>query len=192
MKKGCELCSLAARIYCDSDEASLCWDCDEKVHCANFLVAKHSRSLLCHVCQSPTPWQASGPKFGPTFSVCETCLHDRNGKQDRDQESRGNQDEEYDDLEFEDDSSTDNNTDGEDEEVDGGNQVVPWSPTPPRPAPSSSGTSNDEKYSSSRFSSQGGEAVSSFRRMPETKDLDSEHSIGSCSFGFNPTASQWL
>ncbi|KAF2314272.1 hypothetical protein GH714_024819 [Hevea brasiliensis] len=78
--KGCELCGGTARMYCESDQASLCWDCDEKVHCANFLVAKHCRTLLCQVCQSPTPWKASGPKLGPTVSICESCLSLHNGK----------------------------------------------------------------------------------------------------------------
>ncbi|KAM0059041.1 putative transcription factor interactor and regulator Znf-B family [Helianthus debilis subsp. tardiflorus] len=45
--KTCELCKSAAKIYCDSDQASLCWTCDNKVHSANFLVARHSRTLLC-------------------------------------------------------------------------------------------------------------------------------------------------
>ncbi|KAH7546531.1 hypothetical protein FEM48_Zijuj01G0210800 [Ziziphus jujuba var. spinosa] len=76
----CELCGLRARIYCESDQASLCWDCEEKVHGANFLVAKHTRSLLCHVCQSPTPWKASGPKLTPTVSVCESCVDCNSGK----------------------------------------------------------------------------------------------------------------
>ncbi|XP_041989511.1 B-box domain protein 30-like [Salvia splendens] len=74
MKK-CELCNKVARMYCESDEASLCWDCDLRVHTANFLVAKHSRTLLCHACQSPTPWSGSGTKLGPTFSVCEACIN---------------------------------------------------------------------------------------------------------------------
>ncbi|KAK9119348.1 hypothetical protein Scep_017441 [Stephania cephalantha] len=53
----------------ESDQASLCWDCDSKVHCANFLVARHSTSLLCHSCQS------TGVKLGPTaVSVCERCM----------------------------------------------------------------------------------------------------------------------
>ena len=56
MKK-CELCNSLAKMHCDSDQASLCWDCDAKVHAANFLVAKHSRTLLCHLCQSFTPWK---------------------------------------------------------------------------------------------------------------------------------------
>ncbi|KAL3643361.1 hypothetical protein CASFOL_014176 [Castilleja foliolosa] len=72
MKK-CELCKKVARMYCNSDEASLCWDCDSRVHAANFLVAKHTRTLLCHACQSPTSWTGSGPKLGPTVSVCGQC-----------------------------------------------------------------------------------------------------------------------
>ncbi|XP_010443020.1 PREDICTED: zinc finger protein CONSTANS-LIKE 4-like [Camelina sativa] len=72
-KKKCELCSGVARMYCESDQASLCWDCDGKVHGANFLVAKHTRCLLCSVCQSLTPWKASGLRLGPTVSLCESC-----------------------------------------------------------------------------------------------------------------------
>ncbi|KAE9458159.1 hypothetical protein C3L33_09938, partial [Rhododendron williamsianum] len=40
--KWCELCSNPARIYCEADGARLCSNCDDKVHSANFLVAKHS------------------------------------------------------------------------------------------------------------------------------------------------------
>ncbi|KAL4347120.1 hypothetical protein GQ457_17G024250 [Hibiscus cannabinus] len=36
--KSCELCMSAATTYCESDQASLCWHCDAKVHGANFLV----------------------------------------------------------------------------------------------------------------------------------------------------------
>ncbi|KAF4386940.1 hypothetical protein F8388_006895 [Cannabis sativa] len=68
MKKKCELCDSPAKMYCDSDRASLCWDCDARVHSANFLVAKHMRTLLCRVCQSLTPWSGSGPKLSPTVS----------------------------------------------------------------------------------------------------------------------------
>lgn len=77
-KKKCELCDGVARMFCESDQASLCWDCDGKVHGANFLVAKHTRCLLCSVCQSPTPWEASGLRFGPTVSICESCLARKN------------------------------------------------------------------------------------------------------------------
>ncbi|CAA7025275.1 unnamed protein product [Microthlaspi erraticum] len=74
MGKKCDLCDGVARMYCESDQASLCWDCDGKVHGANFLVAKHTRCLLCSACQSLTPWKASGLRVGPTFSVCESCV----------------------------------------------------------------------------------------------------------------------
>ncbi|KAF8053870.1 hypothetical protein N665_1367s0007 [Sinapis alba] len=51
-KKKCELCDRLARMFCESDQASLCWDCDIKIHGANFL----------------------GIRFGPTGSICEFCL----------------------------------------------------------------------------------------------------------------------
>ena len=73
MKKSCELCKQTARIHCESDQASLCWDCDGKVHSANFLVARHSRNLLCRVCQSPTPWAAAGSRLEATYSACRRC-----------------------------------------------------------------------------------------------------------------------
>ncbi|KAK3431741.1 hypothetical protein EUGRSUZ_E03673 [Eucalyptus grandis] len=73
-KKPCELCNNLAATYCGSDGANLCWDCDSSVHGANFLVAKHSRNLLCRSCQGPTPWNASGPRLPPTVSVCEKCV----------------------------------------------------------------------------------------------------------------------
>ncbi|KAL1562404.1 putative zinc finger protein [Salvia divinorum] len=69
----CELCKAKARTHCASDQASLCWDCDAYVHSVSFLVARHSRRLLCDVCQSPMPWTVSGGKITPTVSVCEQC-----------------------------------------------------------------------------------------------------------------------
>ncbi|KAF2305045.1 hypothetical protein GH714_001314 [Hevea brasiliensis] len=70
-------------MYCESDQANLCWDCDAKVHGANFLVAKHSRTLLCHLCQSFTPWTASGPKLSLTVSVCENCVNNSTCREER-------------------------------------------------------------------------------------------------------------
>nr|GMC70522.1 zinc finger protein CONSTANS-LIKE 1-like [Ipomoea batatas] len=61
-------------MYCESDQANLCWSCDSKVHSANFLVERHSRRLLCHVCQSPTAWSASGSRLGSMVSTCERCF----------------------------------------------------------------------------------------------------------------------
>lgn len=105
-------------MYCESDQASLCWDCDSRVHTANFLVAKHTRTLLCHACQCLTPWSGSGPKLGPTVSVCDACA---NGD---DEEGSG-------DLAPEDD----------DDDDDSENQVVPLS-LPPSLASSSTSSSD--------------------------------------------------
>nr|GMD33476.1 putative zinc finger protein CONSTANS-LIKE 11 [Ipomoea batatas] len=56
--------------------ANLCWNCDAKVHSANFLVERHSRFLLCKVCHSPTSWSASGAKLGFAASLCGCCVAD--------------------------------------------------------------------------------------------------------------------
>ncbi|GMP67026.1 hypothetical protein CsSME_00027152 [Camellia sinensis var. sinensis] len=185
--KRCELCKLTARMFCDSDQANLCWDCDAKVHSANFLVARHSRSLLCHVCQSPTPWNASGAKLGPTVSVCEACVGGCEGvKESRapEEESEGGNDADLDtDDEYDDDDDDGDEIEGEDDEgvsgddVDGDNQVVPLSSTPP-PPPSSSSSSED---SSSRFCNSDG-AVSLKRLRVNAADLlsNDDHGCSSC------------
>ncbi|CBI17993.3 unnamed protein product, partial [Vitis vinifera] len=158
--KGCELCGCPARMYCESDQASLCWDCDAKVHGANFLVARHSRSLLCHVCRSPTPWRASGAKLGHTVSVCERC--DDEYDDDDDVEDEEEEEEEDDDF-------------GGDDE-DGDNQVVPWSSTPPPPEASSSSSEESlNSFSSGNRDVPGSFTMLSLKRMRETaSDLRSQ------------------
>ncbi|KAG8386241.1 hypothetical protein BUALT_Bualt03G0128400 [Buddleja alternifolia] len=147
-KKACELCSNPATMFCESDQASLCWDCDEKVHAANFLVAKHSRTLLCHLCHSPTPWKAAGTKLRPTVSVCHACADHReirgssSGNRREDEEESDSQESESDDGEYNSDS------DDEDEEEDGENQVVPWSISsskPPSPSATTAASSSDSE-----------------------------------------------
>ncbi|KAJ7948224.1 Zinc finger, B-box [Quillaja saponaria] len=163
--KNCELCKVPARTFCESDEASLCWDCDAKVHGANFLVARHSRTLLCHACQSVTPWKASGAKLGNTFSLCESCSGGVRGSDEEGDESEGDNDDEIDshddDLDEEDYDDHDMDDDDGDEvsgDEDGDNQVVPWSSTSPPPAASSS--SSEESVSISETIS-----VSSLKRL---------------------------
>ncbi|KAJ8761687.1 hypothetical protein K2173_004463 [Erythroxylum novogranatense] len=145
MKK-CELCDSLAKMYCESDQASLCWECDANVHGANFLVAKHSRTLLCHLCQSLTPWTGSGPKLAPTVSVCQNCVNSSNCRQER-SNNDDDEDDDHDDLDREDDTENDGNdenSDGSDDgdEDDGENQVVPWSSPPSPPVSSSSNSEN--------------------------------------------------
>ncbi|KAE8714939.1 hypothetical protein F3Y22_tig00110187pilonHSYRG00289 [Hibiscus syriacus] len=134
MKK-CELCDSLAKMYCESDQAILCWDCDSRVHGANFLVAKHLRTLLCHLCQSPTPWNGSGTKLGPTVSVCENCVDQNDSREEMNYEET--HDDDVDDGEEEGSEDDDDGDSGDDEE----NQVVPLSSTAP---PVSSSSTSEE------------------------------------------------
>lgn len=167
MMKKCELCSSIARMFCESDQASLCWSCDAKVHSANFLVAKHARTLLCQTCQSLTPWTGSGPKLGHTLSVCESCVHgdsnhhsrihddDDDEEEDEDEHENDEDDEEEDEDEDEDE---DEEEEEEEEEDDGDNQVVPLSSSslaPPQvTSSSSSGESSVRLFSGAQSSRQ--------------------------------------
>ncbi|XP_068639485.1 zinc finger protein CONSTANS-LIKE 4-like [Aristolochia californica] len=163
--KECELCHHPARMYCESDQASLCWDCDAKVHGANFLVARHSRSLLCQNCQSPTPWSASGAKLGPTVSVCEGCLAgcNREGQVQVRDENEVDEDGEEEGDEDDDDYGNEE----ENEEGGGGdNQVVPWSSSTPPPA----ATSSSSEGSPVRI-------ASAYKRMRENIDLISQDDV---------------
>ncbi|EFH45828.1 hypothetical protein ARALYDRAFT_913814 [Arabidopsis lyrata subsp. lyrata] len=169
MGKKCDLCSGVARMYCESDQASLCWDCDGKVHGANFLVAKHTRCLLCSACQSLTPWKASGLRLGPTFSVCDSCVALKNaggGGNRVSSESRGQ--EEVNSFESEEDRIRED--DGGDGEAE--NQVVPWSAAA-QPPPVMSSSSSD--------CGSGGSVTKRTRTRENSDLLCSDDEIGSSS-----------
>ncbi|XP_054816293.1 zinc finger protein CONSTANS-LIKE 1-like [Prosopis cineraria] len=167
--KNCELCKVPARTYCESDQASLCWDCDAKVHGANFLVTRHSRTLLCHVCQSLTPWKASGARLGNTFSLCESCASGMKDNGEEGEESEGGND---DDIDTEEDLDDDGDDNGGDE--DGDNQVVPLSSMPPPPASNSSSSeeSNSRCNSSNIVISETASTISLKRKREDAPDLD--------------------
>ncbi|XP_028761579.1 B-box zinc finger protein 19-like [Neltuma alba] len=173
--KNCELCKAPARTYCESDQASLCWECDAKVHGANFLVTRHSRTLLCHACQSLTPWKASGAKLGNTLSLCESCAGGMKDGSDEGDESEGGND---DDIDTEDDlDDVDEDEDeggGGDGDEDGDNQVVPLSSTPPPPASNSSSSeeSISRCFSSNRVISETASTLSSKRKREDASDLN--------------------
>lgn len=130
--KHCELCKEIARTYCESDRASLCWSCDAKVHSANFLVARHSRSVLCHACQSPTPWIASGAELSVAVAACQSCVFG-----EKNSRSGG-------------DRTNSNDIDEEDENGDCNSQAVQRYATenPPPPVSSSSSEEDDGESSS--------------------------------------------
>lgn len=73
MERGCELCDATAALYCGADEAYICWSCDVKVHSANFLVARHTRMVLCKICCRPTTLRASGADPTPLSHLCVSC-----------------------------------------------------------------------------------------------------------------------
>ncbi|XP_031101764.1 zinc finger protein CONSTANS-LIKE 4-like [Ipomoea triloba] len=138
--KICELCKGVARMYCESDQANLCWSCDSKVHSANFLVERHSRRLLCHVCQSPTAWSASGSRLGSMVSTCERCFGSgaRSGHEAEVSRQENRAEDEFED-EDEDEDDDEVEEEDDDDEIDSEDiQVVPWSSTPPPPPASSS------------------------------------------------------
>uniref|UniRef100_A0A2P2ILD7 Putative zinc finger protein CONSTANS-LIKE 11 n=1 Tax=Rhizophora mucronata TaxID=61149 RepID=A0A2P2ILD7_RHIMU len=204
MKK-CELCKFPARTFCESDQASLCWDCDARVHGANFLVARHSRGLLCHTCQSLTPWRASGSKLGHTISVCERCTgeppnrqrEEEEGGEDKEEESDEGGSTEDDDVEVEGAYLEDDENEDEDDDGDGDNQVVPWSYAPPSPhqppaASSPSFASANSEDSMGRFACSDGEFSESLNAVSLKRTRDS--TADPCSLlqdGFDRPSCQW-
>nr|GMD31959.1 zinc finger protein CONSTANS-LIKE 4-like [Ipomoea batatas] len=146
MKKSCELCRGVAKTFCESDQANLCWNCDAKVHSANFLVERHSRFLLCNVCHSPTSWSASGANLGFAVSLCGCCVADT-GRRRQEAEAEESQGESRDEEPgYEDDNDDDGDDDEEEDEISDSEdiQVVPWSSTPP-PAISSSSSEDSSR-----------------------------------------------
>ncbi|KAL6143816.1 hypothetical protein ACLB2K_054511 [Fragaria x ananassa] len=173
--KNCELCQLPARTYCESDQAILCWDCDFKVHGANFLVARHSRTLLCQACHAPTAWKASGEKLGHTFSVCERCVARNESRGDDEESEAGNDDTDDDDLDEDQDSDSDDDDGDLDFDEEGENQVVPWASTPPPPSASSS--SSEGAHSDDRYGRRSVGAVSLKRTRDNASDLRSHDDL---------------
>ncbi|XP_002883322.2 zinc finger protein CONSTANS-LIKE 12 isoform X2 [Arabidopsis lyrata subsp. lyrata] len=71
MEPKCDHCATSqAVIYCKSDLAKLCQNCDFHVHSANPLSHRHSRSLICQKCFSqPAVIRCLGEKV----SYCQRC-----------------------------------------------------------------------------------------------------------------------
>ncbi|XVE50433.1 hypothetical protein DITRI_Ditri01bG0162000 [Diplodiscus trichospermus] len=181
----CELCGGLARMHCESDQANLCWDCDVKVHGANFLVAKHTRTLLCHVCQNPTPWLASGRNLSPAVSVCESCVGNDNKKNGNDCEVISQQEESSEEY-YEDDDDDDEEEEEEEEVEDQDNQVVPWSEDSSSFSMSTPVASLDSSSSSAGGGCGGGggaAGVAGFelKRMRESTSFSSDDEIGCAS-----------
>ncbi|XP_075480858.1 putative zinc finger protein CONSTANS-LIKE 11 isoform X2 [Primulina tabacum] len=69
----CDFCGVVrALVYCKSDAARLCLQCDGCVHSANCLSRKHLRSLICDKCNS----QAAVLRcLDEDLCFCQTCDH---------------------------------------------------------------------------------------------------------------------
>ncbi|KAK4491456.1 hypothetical protein RD792_002206 [Penstemon davidsonii] len=66
MKIQCDVYSKKeAYVFCTSDEAALCHNCDNRVHNANKLASKHPRFPLVH------------PQESPCCDICQFCQEDR-------------------------------------------------------------------------------------------------------------------
>ncbi|KAK4269578.1 hypothetical protein QN277_022717 [Acacia crassicarpa] len=73
LRRSCELCGEEAYLYCGADSAFLCCKCDEKVHDANFLVARHIREVLCCNCGCLAGRQVSGTVAPFETIACQSC-----------------------------------------------------------------------------------------------------------------------
>ncbi|GAB2215014.1 hypothetical protein Drorol1_Dr00019387 [Drosera rotundifolia] len=73
----CEFCGVVrALVYCVSDAARLCLQCDELVHSANLISRRHTRSLLCNKCSSQS---ATIRCEDEKLCLCEGCGRNGNG-----------------------------------------------------------------------------------------------------------------
>ncbi|KAL3510698.1 hypothetical protein ACH5RR_030099 [Cinchona calisaya] len=77
MEKTCEFCSISRPIvYCKADAALLCLSCDAKVHLANALSNRHSRTLVCEWCRyRPAYVQCSDHQMF-MCCICDRKQHD--------------------------------------------------------------------------------------------------------------------
>ncbi|KAI3774133.1 hypothetical protein L1987_48677 [Smallanthus sonchifolius] len=77
MEALCDLCkAVRAVVYCNSDAARLCFQCDNGVHSANSLSRRHPRSLLCDKCNYHPA--VVRQVFDKMF-LCEACNFNQNG-----------------------------------------------------------------------------------------------------------------
>lgn len=77
MEPLCEFCWVVrAAVYCKSDSARLCLNCDNCVHSANHLSRRHNRSLICDKCNSQP---ANVRCVLHKMSLCQNCDCNGNG-----------------------------------------------------------------------------------------------------------------
>ncbi|KAL4292866.1 putative zinc finger protein CONSTANS-LIKE 11 [Arachis hypogaea] len=76
MEPICEFCGVVrAVVYCKSDSARLCLNCDASVHSSNPLSSRHARSLLCDLCYCQAAVVCC---VDHNMCVCEACEWNQN------------------------------------------------------------------------------------------------------------------
>ncbi|XP_022876992.1 uncharacterized protein LOC111395236 [Olea europaea var. sylvestris] len=118
-----------------------------KVQTANFLIAKHSRNLLCHACQLPSLWTGSNPRLRRKVSLSDSCSSRSNWNNtdgDHDLEIVDFEDEDYDDDKDKEEEEEEHNNEEDDDIAN--NQVVPSSSTCLPPPLASSSFSSEESF----------------------------------------------
>ncbi|XP_057730501.1 LOW QUALITY PROTEIN: putative zinc finger protein CONSTANS-LIKE 11 [Arachis stenosperma] len=76
MEPLCEFCGVVrAVVYCKSDSARLCLNCDASVHSSNPLSSRHARSLLCDLCYCHAAVVCC---VDHNMCVCEACEWNQN------------------------------------------------------------------------------------------------------------------
>lgn len=72
--KLCDSCKLnSAALFCRSDSAFLCINCDSRIHSANKLSSRHERVWMCEVCEQAP---ASVTCKADAAALCVTCDSD--------------------------------------------------------------------------------------------------------------------
>ncbi|KAJ8763786.1 hypothetical protein K2173_003568 [Erythroxylum novogranatense] len=77
--KLCHSCkSTTAALFCRSDAAFLCVNCDSKVHAANQLASRHARVWLCEVCEQAPAHVTCKADAAVLCVTCDRDIHSAN------------------------------------------------------------------------------------------------------------------
>ncbi|XVF35716.1 hypothetical protein REPUB_Repub18cG0170100 [Reevesia pubescens] len=77
--KLCDSCkSATANIFCRSDSAFLCSNCDSKIHAANNLASRHARVSVCEVCEQAPAHVTCKADAAALCITCDRYIHSAN------------------------------------------------------------------------------------------------------------------
>jgi len=72
----CEFCSQRCAVYyCQSERIKLCAECDDKVHNANPVAAKHPRNFLCQSCHAEPATVTCDVEQSMVCRMCDLSTH---------------------------------------------------------------------------------------------------------------------